>query len=118
MGLSLREDPMGKLNVPFSRVGGQTAKKGDIQLFQQALIKWEVDRRKSRTSGSVENMEVHENHRVVSQDHQPHVAVLAMVGPTMDIRSLAAFDHGNGGFDLNALDIQFSAEANLHQSTV
>ncbi len=50
--------------------------------------------------------------------HQAEVAALGMVGTSVDVRTLATFDHRHHGFDLSALMIGVRVEADLHQSSI
>jgi hypothetical protein len=58
--------------------------------------------RKTRRSGSVENLDDHENHDVVGEGEQAEVAALALVGATTDMSALATFDHRDHRFHLGA----------------
>ena len=77
-----------------------------------------VKGRKRGATGSVENLDDHENHDVVGEGEQAEVAALAVIGAAADMSALATFDHRDHGFDLRAAAVGGAIEPDLHESTV
>ena len=73
---------------------------------------------KKSPDGSVENLDDHKNHDVVSEDEQAEVAALAVVGAAVDMGALATFDHRDHRFDLRSAAIGSAIEPHLHETAV